>query len=265
MVRSLAALLLSTVCTGLSGQDTCQTAVPITLPGLYTGNTNQVGSSGIPWSCVPFGVSPDWWYSFTPTCSGQATASFCAAGAQASFNPVIAVYDGTCGTPIEIACVDSTCGLLPEVTWTATVGTTYWIRIADALFSVGSFTLSFAYDPGITLVIDQPGGPGSLRLANSCGNPGDIVFIAVSFDPANATGLGQGWWAGLHIGIFDVLTEWTLGFPFRSNLDSQGEFVVSFPSPTIPPNFPPLYAVTSTFTPGGQHTGDSNPVGITLQ
>ncbi len=66
------------------------------------------------------------------------------------------------------------------------------------------------------------------------GVPSDLALTAFSFDPANAgTGLGGGWFAGLHIGLGDLMGQWSVvAPPFMMPLSDHGSAVWFLP-PTV--------------------------------
>lgn len=265
MEKLVVALLLMLTAGPLAGQDTCASPVALPSSGWVVGTTDGLTASGMPLSCTPFAIAADWWGSFQSACAGTYRVSFCEPGASAAFNPVIAIYGGPCASPVELACVDNTCGLLPEATVSLAPGQPVRVRVMDALFSTGAFQFRVEFTPTITLVWSQPLGPGSLQFDQTCGNPGNMFLMAVSFDSANGgPGLGTGWWGGLHISWLDILTEWNFGPPFRGTLDGLGQHTFLFPG-GMPPGLPTLYSVTHAFEAGtGVLTGISNLVGFVV-
>lgn len=101
-----------------------------------------------------------------------------------------------------------------------------------------------------SLDITQPAGPGSVRIAVSGGIPNASYLTAISFDPANGTAPGTGYWGGLHIPLGALLAQFGFGVPpFTGVLDGQGEAVFSLPGGSLAPGFPTSYCVTRTFDP----------------
>jgi hypothetical protein len=95
------------------------------------------------------------WFTYTATCSGDVTMSFCAQdGGSASFDTRIAVWSGTCKALSIVACNDDDCQQYrSRVTFEAVCGETYLVQ-------VGSFA---AHQSGeATLAVDCSGTP--------CGN-----------------------------------------------------------------------------------------------
>jgi hypothetical protein len=80
-------------------------------------------------SCATSGASA--WYAWTPACDGTYTVSMCAGSAN---DNVLSAYAGSCGSPVELACGDDTCnvgGGPSVISFAATGGTTYLLRVAD--------------------------------------------------------------------------------------------------------------------------------------
>ena len=73
------------------------------------------------------------WYKVTPTLSGLMTISTCAIDAPSCTvgDTAVAVYsasDGTCNSPVQVACIDHSCGLRQSIPINATAGTTYYVQ-----------------------------------------------------------------------------------------------------------------------------------------
>jgi hypothetical protein len=85
----------------------------------------------------------DVWYTYTH--SGANAAVTFATCSNTTWDSVIAAYTGACGALTSVACNDDSCGLQSSITFTATTGTTYRIRVgqfSDNSTSGGTFTLS---------------------------------------------------------------------------------------------------------------------------
>jgi len=89
--------------------------------------------------------SKDIWYAWTSAGAGSVTVDVCGGP---TWDSVITIYTGSCGSLTEIACDDDSCvtpGLGSTVTFTAACTTTYYIRIASfgtSIGQTGSFNLS---------------------------------------------------------------------------------------------------------------------------
>ena len=121
--------------------DDCAIATPI-CPGYYEGNTFGATNDGES-SCSPFpGDNKDVWYSYSPATDGQVTISGC--GSPYLF--YLSAHTGCPGTvQNEIACDEDSCdGLMPQLSFLARAGQTYFIRVNGyGIFEIEySFTLA---------------------------------------------------------------------------------------------------------------------------
>jgi hypothetical protein len=140
---SLAAL---TTAAGLAmaqpANDNCSGAIAIgTLPASVNGTTTNATNSGLGSGCA--NAYRDVWYTYTHT-GANTNVTFQTCGG-ASWDTVIGVFTGSCGTLSEITCNDDSCNLQSLVTFAATNGTTYRIRVgqySDSGTGGGTFTLA---------------------------------------------------------------------------------------------------------------------------
>jgi len=106
--------------------DDCCNATPIT-ESSYSFDTTRASTDG-PVACDGMtGLSffNDVWYRYTAACSGEARVSLCAA----DYDARLAVYaDDACPGAL-VACNFNACGLRQEVTFTASAGASYLIRV----------------------------------------------------------------------------------------------------------------------------------------
>jgi len=152
--------LLSVVmlmCLGTQAQTllgtTCADAISIQCDGtLYTGSTtgftndNATSSAG---QCITsIGTGGQIWYSWTATSSSMVDFSTCYA--TTSFDTKIHVYAGACGALTCVAGNDDGCSSLKSlVSFLATDGVTYLIRVGGFGAAAGNFTFSATcYDQG---------------------------------------------------------------------------------------------------------------------
>ncbi|KPJ66037.1 hypothetical protein AMJ44_09080 [candidate division WOR-1 bacterium DG_54_3] len=93
-------------------------------------------------------TSPNIWYCYTATCTGDVTVSLCGSG----FDTKLAVYDGCVCDPIspEIGCNDDCCGTRSHLTFAAVEGNQY-------LIEVGGY--SGTGDGILTIECHTPGAP----------------------------------------------------------------------------------------------------------
>ena len=124
-----------------------------TTPGNAFTNIGATNSPGFVDPCGS-GGHQDVFYVYTSTVDGQVRISTCntpglPAGTLA--DPMLSVYPlGACSAsaPTSIACNDDSCGLLSSLTFTASVGVTYLVRVSSYYPSaVGTFRINI--DPGL--------------------------------------------------------------------------------------------------------------------
>lgn len=152
------------------------TAVGGTTYNSYNSCSTTDGPSG---SCV-FGFGSDIWYAYTAPRTG--TASFNTCGS--NFDSGLALYTGTCGALVEVACNDDdgasggngACGgssYNAALNYNVTCGATYYIRIGGFNANMGNTVLNITNAPAYT-------APSS---ATSSGNyicPGNTVTLSAS-------------------------------------------------------------------------------------
>src|SRR5207248_2860922 len=114
--------------------------------GTFTGTTS--GTSLLAGSCGSSGGSPEQVFQWTPTVSGTATIQTC--GGNTSYDTVLYVRSGACGTGSEIAlgCNDDACAdatganRASRITPTVTAGQTYYIFVDGFGGAQGNLTLT---------------------------------------------------------------------------------------------------------------------------
>ena len=178
----------------------CQDARPLE-PGLFPGdNALADDEPGLPPLCQV--LTKDLWYSFSndSTCEQSVVLSLCAQdGGAASFDGVIAVFEGDCGALVPVACDDDTCGQDPRVEFAAQPGTDYLIAVGTANGAPGGpFTLSVAAtaaavevvgvscpDPGLALSATAPflGGTSTFDLTGAEPSSAGLLLFGVAADP----------------------------------------------------------------------------------
>jgi hypothetical protein len=129
------------------GPDDCAAATPVTpgtpINGTTVGATNDGTIAG---SCGASDASPDVWYDYTAGVTGITTVSLCG-----SLYDCVAGVWTACpggGGGVEIACNDDFCGLQSQLTFAATSGTTYKIRVSGFAGSSGTYTLNVSEGAG---------------------------------------------------------------------------------------------------------------------
>ena len=102
----------------------CQNAKPIGNVTDMAFNTSNATFDG-PGRCM---TSPNIWYIYTATCTGEATVSLCGSG----YDTKLAVYNGGGCNPSQsrlIECNDDYCGWQSEITFDVTAGQQYLIEV----------------------------------------------------------------------------------------------------------------------------------------
>jgi subtilisin-like proprotein convertase family protein len=122
----------------------CTTALTA-ITGNNAGSTIGDGGTDDESSCPVNDFISEWWC-WTADCDGTATASTCN---QAAYDTTLAVFDGCGGT--EIVCLDDApgcAGFSTTVSWAATAGTEYKIRVSGYNGASGTYTLTLSCEGG---------------------------------------------------------------------------------------------------------------------
>jgi hypothetical protein len=233
----------------LPANDECVGAVPLVLgangPFSNAGATNSAGTA----TCGAGGNKNDLWYSFTAFCPGVHSVSTGCGG----YDTVVSVYDA-CGG-LQLACNDDTpgCGFGGSfATFTATVGSTYLIRVASFTQGAsGSFTITIGAGAGFGFAMSAPLGPGSIQADVTGGASGGAYIMALTLAPGT---FPNGWLGGLDISIAELLGEIDLGFPFVGGLDLCGAALIG-PFPGLPSGLTLYGTAIGLNAPFGNVTG----------
>lgn len=140
----LGVCLLGMIALPSIGQDTCGSAVQITVPGSAGGATigatvDSVGACGS--ASIP--TAPGVWY-FVIGNGNQITASFC--NASTSYNSQLSVFRNGCGSLTCVGGNNDFCGTQSEVSWCSVNGTQYWILVHGSGSATGTFQLDILDD-----------------------------------------------------------------------------------------------------------------------
>ena len=123
----------------------CSSALPIT-DGLTTGSNLGASAGSQSGMCASFG--PSVWYRYVAPIDGIARASFCAEGASAPFDSVLAAFQGPCGSQTQLACNDDACGDQAQIDFEVEANKAYFIAVRGAgPNKEGPFTLSLETRP----------------------------------------------------------------------------------------------------------------------
>lgn len=133
------------VCAGVVDpqcNDDCAFAVPV-VEGVSTGNNDNRAEDDAEVSCQ-IDSNNDVWFVYTASCDGTVFVSTTGSQFAPSNDPVLSVHDACPGDGgLEIACDDdSGVNLQAALTFSATAGTPYWIRVAGFLDNTGDIVLN---------------------------------------------------------------------------------------------------------------------------
>lgn len=181
IVLSLA--FLSSSALGQSANDACSAAEPVSGFGAFPFSTIAATTDGLAApACNFFGVSQiynDVWFCWTAASSGFVSADVC----DANYDTKLAVYAdcSACPDPATvIACADDVCATNAKVSFVATAGQSYMIRVggyAATGFGAGNVTI----------------GSGALaEIVNPANNHLYIAYATTTFDAAEATAVSVG-------------------------------------------------------------------------
>jgi len=120
--------------------DECEDAFQVGV-GVYYGTTADNTGVLDDTSCG-YNDIIDEWYAFTATESGAITADTCGAGT--NFDTTLAVFT-SCALEFELDCNDDDCGYQSVISWEASAGGSYFIRISGHNYSTGEYELNIAY------------------------------------------------------------------------------------------------------------------------
>ncbi len=151
-----------TALTSPPANDLCTAATILPGSGTYFGTNANSSTDGGAIGCGPLsgnlgGGRNDVFWRITTLGAGTVSIDTCGS----DFDTMVTVHTGCPATPENrIACNDDcggTCGLDSCVSFAATSGTTYWIRVAGYAGATGSITLN----------VDGPFAPGNNACANA--------------------------------------------------------------------------------------------------
>jgi hypothetical protein len=132
-------------------------------------------------------TSPNIWYCYTATCTGQVTVDLCGS----SYDTKLAVYEGCRCNPSEndlLEFNDDTCGVQSQVQFNATAGDTFLIEVGGYESSTGQGVISISCDG------PEPPGPPSCKPTNdNCNQAKAVGYVEdLAFDTTCATFDGPG-------------------------------------------------------------------------
>jgi hypothetical protein len=240
--------------------DTCAGAPAIGLGYTQFDMAGATGSNPSP-TCASFlTTNPDVWMSFTAPFSGSV-----ALHRESDLVQRIAVYTGACGAEVPVSgtnvCVNSTAATGIVTRWTAVAGTTYLIRIGTTAASTTVGYVNLEYEFSYTFT-KTPIGPGvaSLSIDNAFGTPGDVCVNVITLQQG---AFPAGWFYGVDVSVYDLLSYPILGAPFFTVLDGSG--AANYVVPAIPDPFGiTVYTVAVTFNAFGVKTRNTPAAAVVL-
>lgn len=136
--------------------DNCSGALPLTCGVTVTGSTATATADAVPTCVTTLNTAPGVWYKLDNV-TGNVTLSLCGS----SYDTKMGVFTGTCASPVCVTGNDDFCSLQSQVTFTATLGTTYYVLVTGFSTNSGAFTLV----PTCTQIVD----PCSSIATTTCG------------------------------------------------------------------------------------------------
>ena len=259
MIRVLRAVLAAAaLAAGAAAQapnDSCATASPIVEGVPLVAASTGATTGPDPVAC---GAGNDVWFSFTPACAGQYTVSTCAAAT--IFDTVLAVWNGAagCGALTLVGCNDNNCALTghafaSRVNFTASAGGLYLISVGGKLGATGIFELQASLTTVMTLAFFDV-GPATLGY-HVTGPANGSFFTGMTL---NAGPFPFGWFYGIDLPLFDIVSQFNFGPPFVGTFSPCGTATIG-PVFGVPSGLT-VYAVSLGFTAGAAFpTFASNP------
>ena len=119
--------------------DGCAGALPISCGQTMTGSTVGFTSDLLGVGCGTNATSPGVWYTFTGDGS-VVTASLCGSG----YDTRITVLSGSCGAFTCVSTNDDFCGTQSQVSFSSTLGTTYYILVYGYATGSGNYSLNLS-------------------------------------------------------------------------------------------------------------------------
>ncbi len=149
-------LFLATAGLAAAQNDECATSVVLAVNSATAFDTTLATLSAEPWPCAA-STAPDLWYRYIPVANATATVETCGSG----YDTALQVLRGTCAALVPIACNDDFCGLQSTITFPATAGTTYYIRLGGFATQSGTGTILLTEGappppPTVTIVDSLP-------------------------------------------------------------------------------------------------------------
>jgi hypothetical protein len=239
--------------------DDCAGALPLAFGANGPYDNTFATDGAVAASCTLPG-NRDLWFSYVATCASVNVDTCSPVGTLT--DTVLTVYDA-CGG-IELACNDDACGLLSSTSFAATIGSTYFIRVASWQTAVaGTFSININAQPTFTLAVSNPPPPvgfaTSIQLDWNGGPAFGTAALVVTFF---AGAYPNGWFFGIDPTFAEVAAFLSDPAFNAFPLNACGSFTLGpFYLPAgFPFNFIPFYAVSMGTPPASAvPTVVSNP------
>ena len=163
--------------------DLCAGAITINCGQTLTGSTAFATSDAVATCGTTLNTAPGVWFTFAGDGS-LTTLSLCAS----SYDTKIGVFSGSCGSLTCVTGNDDFCGLRSQVTFTAAIGTTYYVLVTGFGSASGNYSLTR------TCIFPCTGvpSPGFITPTTSSVCAGTSVTLTLNSFPI-ATGLTFQW------------------------------------------------------------------------
>ncbi|MBI1302850.1 MAG: hypothetical protein GC172_03555 [Phycisphaera sp.] len=223
------------------GADDCASAEPLKSYGTYAFDTNGATTDGAADVLCNFfsnqNIFNDVWFRFTAPETFVVEVSTCA---QTTLDSKIAIYGGAdCSAPV-IACSDDNCSLQTRVSFTATAGETYLVRLgAFGATGFGSGTITIGALPLLGDITDPSTGIRYVAVAGTTWTASEALAVAlgghlVSINDqaeqdfvhgnfGNLGGVDRRIWIGFNDLASEGSWEWTDGSPAKYTNWNGGE------------------------------------------
>lgn len=173
--------------------DECAGAVALALNSPTVFDTTGATTSPVAWP-VFFGGN-DLWFTYTSTTGNPVHVQTCGS----SFDTALEAFSNGCGGLTSLAFDDNTCGSQSRISWSATPGATYHIRVGSVVLAtgVGTILVTESLPPNVAA---QGGAPPNATSALDF----DAPFVASGPIAANSAAF-----AGVGITSVSLVGTWT--------------------------------------------------------
>lgn len=154
--------------------DLCSGALTINCGQTLTGSTATATADAVTGCATTLNTAPGVWYTFAGDGS-LTTLSLCGS----AFDTKIGVFSGTCGTLTCVTSNDDFCGLQSQVTFSANVGTTYYVLVTAFSTNSGNYTLARTCIPACAGV-PSPGAISPVTSTNCAGTSRTLTLSGYS-------------------------------------------------------------------------------------